>query len=67
MAIPSPCNKVCSIDKESGLCFGCARSMDEIGRWSKMDDQERNAIMAEIDSRMQRHFGIEPKVAASTD
>ena len=49
--IPSPCTKVCVIDGPSGLCAGCGRSLDEIGRWLSYSDAERQAIMAALPAR----------------
>ncbi len=42
--IASPCIGVCRIDAH-GLCIGCRRSLDEIARWSRMDNAERLRIM----------------------
>jgi predicted Fe-S protein YdhL (DUF1289 family) len=55
--IETPCIKVCTLDSASGLCTGCGRSLDEIGRWGSMSDAERAAIMAVLAERMRAHFG----------
>ena len=47
----SPCVKLCVIHPETRLCTGCARSIDEITRWSKMSDVERSEIMAALPTR----------------
>lgn len=52
--IKTPCIKVCVIDGESGLCMGCYRALPEVAGWSKLDDQERARIMAELPSRRAR-------------
>lgn len=49
--IQSPCVQVCVVHPETRLCVGCSRSIDEIGRWSKMHEDERAEIMAELPSR----------------
>lgn len=49
--IESPCVQICVIHPETRLCAGCARSIDEIGAWSRMSNEERRAIMAELPSR----------------
>ena len=36
--IKSPCKKICSIDKETGLCLGCYRTINEVALWIKLDD-----------------------------
>lgn len=49
--IESPCVNVCVIHPETRLCTGCARSIDEIGAWSRMTSEMRREIMAELPSR----------------
>lgn len=49
--IRTPCNKVCVVDGESGLCMGCYRRLNEVAGWAKLSDAERDAIMAELPSR----------------
>ena len=41
----TPCIGVCRIDPLLRLCVGCARTLDEIGRWSRLSDTERRHIM----------------------
>ena len=50
-AIETPCVKICDIDRETGLCCGCGRSLPEIARWSSMSDAERRQIMAVLPKR----------------
>lgn len=47
----SPCTKVCVMDLETGLCKGCRRTLDEIGRWGSMSDEEREKIMLALPAR----------------
>jgi len=49
--VKSPCNNVCQLDPKSGLCIGCARTLDEIARWAEMSDAERERVMAELPQR----------------
>lgn len=49
--IQSPCVKICVIDRETRLCTGCYRSIDEIGTWSLMSNEERSAVMDELPGR----------------
>jgi len=55
MAIASPCTKVCTIDPRSGLCLGCARTLDEIARWTSFNETERDRIMTELPQRRATH------------
>lgn len=47
----SPCTKICQIDPNTRLCLGCLRSLEEIGGWSAMTDDQRRQIMAELPDR----------------
>lgn len=49
----SPCILVCSIDMNTGYCFGCGRTRDEIGGWMTYSDQERRDIMAVLPARLE--------------
>jgi len=49
--VETPCIDVCVIDKESGLCEGCGRTLDEIAGWSLYSAQRRQQIMAELPNR----------------
>ncbi len=48
--VQSPCIKLCHRDSKD-VCFGCRRTGEEIGRWSKMSDEERKAVIAETYNR----------------
>jgi len=48
----SPCIKVCAMDAARGLCVGCGRTLDEIGRWARMSETERQRVMAELQTRL---------------
>ena len=49
--IDSPCVNICVIHPQTRLCTGCARSIDEIGAWSRLSPEARRAIMAELPNR----------------
>lgn len=49
--IDSPCIDVCSIDPQTRLCVGCARSIDEIAQWGSMTPDERARVMRELPRR----------------
>ncbi|KPP80523.1 MAG: hypothetical protein HLUCCA04_12790 [Oceanicaulis sp. HLUCCA04] len=47
----SPCIKVCFVDPREEICVGCFRTMEELGRWAKMSDAEREAVKPVLDER----------------
>lgn len=49
--IKSPCVKVCFVDPKSQICVGCFRTMEELGRWTRYTDTEREAIMQALPGR----------------
>ena len=51
MRVSSPCISLCRMDDETGLCEGCARTLDEICDWADADDAEKQAILRAIDLR----------------
>lgn len=63
MAISSPCILVCVIDQQSGYCFGCGRTTDEIASWVSMTEDGRARVLAELPGRME---GIERKPRRET-
>ena len=50
----SPCIQVCRIDPMLKLCVGCGRTMDEIGRWSRLNDSQRLHVMDQLQARIEK-------------
>ena len=48
----SPCQLICSMERESGYCFGCGRTQDEIAYWTLKSKAERAVILSELPARM---------------
>ena len=46
--LTSPCTGICKYNASLGLCSGCARSGDEIGRWSGSDASYRERVWREL-------------------
>lgn len=44
-AVPSPCINICRMDPATGLCEGCARTLDEIAGWSRYDNARKQAVL----------------------
>lgn len=49
--IISPCVQLCVMDRRSGYCRGCARTLDEIIQWVEFSEEERKQIMQQLESR----------------
>ena len=49
--VVSPCISVCSVDKATGLCIGCLRTLKEIGAWRMASADEKRAIVAACNER----------------
>ena len=49
--VPSPCISLCEMDKQTGLCRGCLRTIEEIVAWGKADDDYKRAVWSEIRRR----------------
>ncbi|WP_182520313.1 DUF1289 domain-containing protein [Ochrobactrum sp. RH2CCR150] len=58
--IKSPCILICTMDAETGFCLGCARTLDEITRWSRMTAEERITVLSLLPDR--HEILIEKKV-----
>ena len=52
-APPSPCISVCKIAPDSGLCYGCLRTLEEIGAWANSDDEDKRAVWGKIAERLE--------------
>jgi len=51
VTVSSPCTSVCRMNAVSGLCEGCARTLDEIAAWSAMDDAQKRHVLQEVAQR----------------
>ena len=49
--VASPCINVCRMDPRSGWCEGCLRTIDEITRWSRLSDEDKRAVCAQLPAR----------------
>ena len=49
----SPCISLCTLDPETELCEGCGRSLDEISHWPRMTDEQRQAVMNALATRLE--------------
>jgi predicted Fe-S protein YdhL (DUF1289 family) len=63
--IETPCIKVCVVEHHSGLCLGCARTLEEIANWTALSAAARSRIMAELPQRHDSMRRRGAKAAAS--
>ena len=49
--VMSPCIGICTLDRKSGFCLGCKRTIDEVARWPMMDDDERRKVVEALKTR----------------
>lgn len=53
--IKTPCVKVCFVDPKEGLCVGCFRTMEELGRWTRYSDTERDEVLSALPQRREAY------------
>jgi uncharacterized protein len=53
--VASPCVNICRMSAASAtqpsVCLGCWRTIDEIARWSRLDDAAKRGVWAQLDAR----------------
>ncbi|MGB1875949.1 MAG: DUF1289 domain-containing protein [Rhodospirillaceae bacterium] len=47
----SPCVGVCTVDKETKMCIGCLRTLEEIGGWRTMTLDQKRVVVAACKQR----------------
>lgn len=52
---PSPCNGVCRIDKATGLCTGCLRTLEEIADWPMLSVQAKRRLLDRLAQRKRQY------------
>ncbi len=53
--VPSPCISVCRMDRHTGWCEGCLRTIDEIAGWSTMDDGQKRRVWQLLPQRREAY------------
>ena len=49
--IDSPCIDICTIDRDSGECISCGRTIDEISKWANFDNLKKKQILENLNVR----------------
>jgi uncharacterized protein len=53
-SIQSPCVRNCCLN-EQDVCVGCYRTIDEITKWSRVDDVTKLQILTNVAERRREH------------
>ena len=48
---PSPCTGVCRIDRATGWCEGCKRTLTEIADWPMLTAREKAEVLRRLGER----------------
>ncbi|AIZ31825.1 DUF1289 domain-containing protein [Pseudomonas sp. K1(2024)] len=48
--VGSPCVNVCALD-EQDICTGCQRTVEEISQWTRLDNDQRRAVLVRCHER----------------
>ncbi|UTW56056.1 DUF1289 domain-containing protein [Kordiimonas sp. SCSIO 12610] len=54
--IESPCIKVCKVAPDGKYCIGCYRTLDDLTKWSRASNQEKQQI---LDAAISRRKSLE--------
>lgn len=65
-AIASPCIDICSMDEPTGFCRGCYRTRDEIASWPLLNNEEKRAILKQLDERKNHPPPLNPHAGRAT-
>ena len=50
--VPNPCVNLCSLNGDN-ICIGCYRTIDEVGAWGRLNDEERLRVLENCEMRFQ--------------
>ena len=48
--IDSPCIDICTIDRDSGECIGCGRTVEEVSNWANFDNLKKKQILENLNA-----------------
>ena len=53
--IDSPCIDICTIDRDSGECIGCGRTVEEVSNWANFDNLKKKQILENLNARKMQY------------
>ena len=48
--IDSPCIDIFTIDRDSGECIGCGRTVEEVRNWANFDNLKKKQILDNLNA-----------------
>ena len=48
--IDSPCIDICTIDRDSGECIGCGRTVEDVRNWANFDNLKKKQILENLNA-----------------
>jgi uncharacterized protein len=52
--VQSPCIGVCRLDPASSICLGCGRTLEEIAKWTHLDNLQKKQVTKLLEARLRR-------------
>ena len=52
ITIDSPCIGACFYNHDGGFCTGCGRTLEDIGGWSRLDENKKKEIIKKSKKRL---------------
>ena len=53
--IDSPCIDICTIDRDSGECIGCGRTVEDVRNWANFDNLKKKQILENLNARKMQY------------
>ena len=57
--IQSPCIGVCSVDDNTGYCYGCYRTVHEIKSWWNLSQSEQKNLLSVLEERQAQSISFD--------
>ena len=48
--IDSPCIDICTINRNSGECMGCGRTVEEVRNWTNFNNLKKKQILENLNA-----------------
>jgi predicted Fe-S protein YdhL (DUF1289 family) len=57
LPVESPCVRLCTLDRDTDVCVGCGRHIDEITGWQSMSEHEKLTVRTRAAERLGGNAG----------